>query len=326
MSQNNPEPANLAGWTPFSVTIGGYEEGVRWVELGSRQFDEPFFADTIGAALRQPGAQVLQTPANALEGFAERTGCLDPCGFIFHMGRTGSTLLAKALKALPSVLVVSEPPPVNQLIRSLDGDPERWEERFRGLIAALGQPRAPEQTRYIVKFTSHCLLSFAAIRRAYPHVPWVFLYREPVEVMVSLLRRPPGWARISDPAAAAALARVPPQQVAGLKPAEFCGLMLGRLMSSALEARPHGGAVINYNQLSPTALEAVTRHFGFEIEAAHRAAVAASFQGHAKGADQPFVPDSEEKRRQATAQLNALCEAWLRAPYKALEAARLPAG
>ncbi len=322
MPQNNPEPSNLAGWTPFSVTLGGYEEGVRWLELGSRQFDEPFFSDTINAALRQPGARVLQTPANALEGFAQRSHCLDPCGFIFHMGRTGSTLLAKALKSLPSVLVVSEPPPVNQLIRSVDA--RNWETRFRGLIAALGQPRVPAQTRYIVKFTSHCLLSFAAIRRAYPDVPWVFLYREPVEVMVSLLRRPPGWARTSDPAAAAALAGVPPQQVAGLKPAEFCGLILGRLMSTALEARPEGGAVINYNQLSPTALKVVAGHFGFEIEAANRDAVAAAFQGHAKDAGQPFVPDSEEKRRQATALLHALCEKWLRPPYEALEAVRLP--
>ena len=42
---------------------------------------------------------------------------------------------------------------------------------------------------YFVKFDSWNTLDLALIRRAFPDVPWIFLYRDPVEVIVSHMRQ-----------------------------------------------------------------------------------------------------------------------------------------
>ena len=54
------------------------------------------------------------------------------------------------------------------------------------MVSALAQPRRGEQALF-VKLDSWHTLALPLFRRAFPSVPWVFLYRDPVEVPVSQL-------------------------------------------------------------------------------------------------------------------------------------------
>jgi hypothetical protein len=56
------------------------------------------------------------------------------------------------------------------------------------MVAALGQARAGE-SRLFLKLDCWHVRDLPLFRRAFPDTPWVFLYREPVEVLVSHLRR-----------------------------------------------------------------------------------------------------------------------------------------
>jgi hypothetical protein len=61
------------------------------------------------------------------------------------------------------------------------------------MIRALGQPRLRTEQRYFVKFDARHALDLPLVRRAFPEVPWVFLYRDPVEILVSHLNQPTSW-------------------------------------------------------------------------------------------------------------------------------------
>jgi hypothetical protein len=98
------------------------------------------------------------------------------------------------LAALPGHVVIAEAHPVDQALRAhlddagvTDAQRTTW---LRGLVSALGQPRAGGETEYFVKFDSWSILELPLIRRAFPGVPWLFVYRDPLEVMASHRQRP----------------------------------------------------------------------------------------------------------------------------------------
>src|SRR5262249_39014531 len=64
---------------------------------------------------------------------------------------------------------------------------------YRNLLLAMGRRRAPEYTRYFVKFTSFNVLFIDFIRSIFPTVPAVFLYRALEQILASFERDPPPW-------------------------------------------------------------------------------------------------------------------------------------
>src|SRR6185369_5327085 len=117
-----------------------------------------------------------------------------PQGFIFHMSRCGSTLVSRMLGSLPRSIVLSEAGPIDSVLRAGFRAPSLAEAEhvswLRGMVSALGQRRAPDDNRLFIKFDSWSIVYLGLIERAFPEVPWLFVYRDPVEVMVSqMLRR-----------------------------------------------------------------------------------------------------------------------------------------
>ncbi len=76
------------------------------------------------------------------------------------------------------------------------------------MVAAFGRKRSGRERHYVVKLDCWHTLALPLFRRAFPDVPWVFLYRDPVEVLVSQMRQrgmqmvpqylPPGFYGIAD--------------------------------------------------------------------------------------------------------------------------------
>lgn len=115
-----------------------------------------------------------------------------PNGFIFHIGRCGSTLLTRFLNSDPKTIIISESSAITKfLLISRDFEIQTRRRAFVSLLSATQQEDYP--AKYIFKFTSINCKDIEFILSCYPDVPWVYLYRNPQIVVESMLARPPAW-------------------------------------------------------------------------------------------------------------------------------------
>lgn len=319
--------AQLAGWTPIRVYGASGRAHVDWARLGTEPFTDPFFEQTLGRAMRNP-AQLLfrrETSADALEAFAEDAAGVPPTGFIFHWSRCGSTLVAQMLAALADSVVVSEAPAIDEVLavaRRVPGVTHeqrlRW---FRGMVRALGRPRRGNERRYFIKFDSWHVLELPLIREAFPDVPWIFLYRDPVEVLVSHQRRPgsqmlPG---VLDPR----LFGIEPASLAGFSLEEYAARVLARIgIAAAFHLQADGGRAVNFTELPGALWTSLGGTFGVEWtdDDLGRLQRAACFD--AKSPTQLHVDDRAGKQREASEEVRVLAEAWVGEAYRKLEGLR----
>ena len=181
----------FAGWVPIRVYWEQNAAFVDWGYVGNERFAEPFFSETIERCLLNPPICSSDTrrPIETLAEWREASPGLPPKGFIFHMSRCGSTLVAQMLAALPRTIVISEAGPIDSVLRANFRDPSLTDDRraawLQWMVSALGQPRTGEEKNFFIKFDCWDTMELGLIEQAFPDVPWIFLYRNPVEVMVS---------------------------------------------------------------------------------------------------------------------------------------------
>lgn len=109
-----------------------------------------------------------------------------PHGLVFHEARCGSTLVANMLQKVPDAVVYSEAaPPSDVLFRSPAWSRQQRIEALRVIVRAMG--RVAGKTRMFFKFQSAVTGLADVVHEAFPDTPFVFLKRDPVEVMSSLL-------------------------------------------------------------------------------------------------------------------------------------------
>ncbi len=317
----------LAGWLPFRVDWHGPEPEVQWCRFGARRLSEPFYEETLASMMTRPFAAAFRriTPIDALTHPEVEATAARPTGFIFHLSRCGSTLLAQAFAALPGNVVISEAGPLDAVLRA----PERWpnleEDQhlawFRGMVHALGQKRNPGESRLFVKFDCWHTPALPLIRRAFPEVPWVFVYREPVEVIVSHLRkvatqmmpgvRPPAWFQMD-----LVEALVMPTE-------EYIARVLGVIGRDAVEhAGLGGGMFVNYRDLPEIIWNAVSDHFGVHWSADEVALMESATRLDTKNPGQPFLDDTRAKQAEADQSVRQAADRWVRPVFDRMEALR----
>ncbi len=146
-----------------------------------------------------------------------REAALPPAVLIFHCSRCGSTLLARLLEIDPANRVIIEPPAVSQflhLARTQSPSPAMRRD-LRVLLQSYGlEPRGGEK-RLIFKLNSLAVHALAALRAALPEVAFVYLLRDPAEVVASLSRATPAFLRPENRASLAAMIGLDPSVVAG---------------------------------------------------------------------------------------------------------------
>ncbi|GAA0647866.1 sulfotransferase family protein [Brevundimonas lenta] len=293
---------------------------VEWLHCDLPRFDEPFLDDTYALLTRRP-ANVLfrrRTSLAELEAWAADSPGIPPTGFVFHVSRCGSTLLARLLGSLDHALVLSEPGPVDSIIRAGDRlGRDRQISLLRAIVSALGQPRTPGQNRLFIKFDAWNTLHLPLVRAAFPEVPWVFLHRDPVEVLVSALTRRgvhtvPGFLPPAHFGLADADAR---------DPQAYAARVLGAIYQAGLDHHdPARGLALNYTALPGAAWTIVARHFGLTPTAGEVEALRAASAVNPKQGDAPFQADGAAKRDAASPEVRALADRWMRPAYQALEA------
>lgn len=188
-------PGDMSGFFPGRIFWEAGSAYVDWIYMANRTFSDPFYEDTI--------RRQIVTPLNLLLGFTSRlesiwsfegANAVPPAGFIFHVSRCGSTLVSHMLSAVDGHIVLSEPPPVDALLRSHFHDPDMDEDRkirlIRQMVKIMGQQRQPWERHLFIKFDSWHLTILPLIRKAFPKIPILILSRDPVEVLVSHLKKP----------------------------------------------------------------------------------------------------------------------------------------
>ena len=302
-------------WVPVKVQVQGAEIRAEWVYAGAARFTESFFDDTVQRLLRNPFAQAFRFDAPLADGdcnphssntllkngfslpLADARGPVTPSeseapdGFIFHTSRCGSTLAAQVLAAPPENCVISEAPCIDEVIQTGRAD---W---LRSVVGALRRSSGP----YFVKLDSWHIHNLPLIRSAFPETRWVFLYRDPLEVMVSH-RRSPGKQALPGALDPAQL-RMRVEDITAVPRDEWFARVLEKIFVAALKHRDDpAGLFLNYNQLPEAVWEILPRHFGFgpmpEMQEAARL--------DAKDASRTFEPDSKGKQADAPERLREL--------------------
>jgi hypothetical protein len=277
---------------------------IDWAHFAGAPLSEPFFTESARRAAARPFNRLFRhvTRIGDFVRQAEAGDSLAPDGFIFHMSRCGSTLVAQMLAALPGVVMVSEAAPLDAVVRL--GAPEP----LKAMVAALGRRRSGDESRYFIKLDFAHALALPLFRAAFPGTPWLFLYRDPVEVLVSQMRMR-GTQALTRP---------------DLPPEESCAQLLAAVCEAAVDEIGRGGGLTVNHAALPGAMARILGHFGIACGAAEEALMAPASRRDAKSPAAEFAADAEAKRTRATAAVRRAAEAHLAAPYRRLEALRRP--
>jgi len=310
-----PPETPQAGWLPALVAWDGAALAVDWVYFGARRLPGSFYEGDLRSALARPFNILFRfrTPLTELARWAGALPSLRPSGLIFHMSRCGSTLVSQMLAAAPANLVISEAGPIDAILQLGGAAPAG---SLQAMIGALGQVRNCER-RYFIKLEAWHLLAMPALRAAFPETPWLFLYRDPAEVIVSHLRQP---ALIAPTAVLDAICGVGAAERRGADP---IAQALGAICRAALEAEAGGGGLlVNYDELPGALWSRILPHFGVAWFDDEREAMVAAAHFDAKAPWLQFVADALEKRQLAGDEVREACGRRLDEVYERLEALR----
>lgn len=318
----------LHDWMPARIFWQDGQAMLDWFYLGEGRFSEPFFEDTLRKSLRRPFSALFRhtTALATLSDDIEVEAALAPSGFIFHMSRCGSTLLSQLLAALPHNIVISEAGPIDSILRASPPNAQFSDEEriawLRTLISSYARPRYGEQ-HFFVKFDCWHTRALPLIQRAFPEVPWIFVIRDPVQVLVSHSRQPGA------------------QMVPSLVPPAWLGLdwsnrnyrsttdyhaqVLARICEAAYANLNQCAQIINYQQLPSALFSTIADHFGLSFSQADQEWMQQAGQFNAKNPRLFFVDDTSDKIRAASENIRQAAERWIQPIYNSLETHRIQA-
>jgi len=310
-----------SGWLPYGIRHDGTRLLVDWCKLADDRLEEPFFDQTIHRILQRNPRASRSTPVETLGNVTSKNA---PAGFIFHLSRCGSTLITQMLASVRQFVVFSEPAILETLLRGtyqrgeVSNEQKTW--LLRNVIQAFVACKADERGTF-VKFTARAILDYPLIAQAYPDVPCIFVYREPVEVLVSLAgnqgdRLPPGLSE-------AGLLNDDQQAIQAMHPTEFWARVVANQCAAAVEmcncSQP---LLVNYSQLPQAVWTDIVNIFGVALSVDDVKQMQETLRRSAKDPRKHFTDDRAAKRA-ATDETRALVDHLLRPYYNRLESIRV---
>jgi len=185
------------GLIPIKIDVEKKE--IIWSDLGEYHFYEGFFHKSLTVYFNLNKNRII-TYSTDIDTLLDKNllkRYVYPSGFIFHLGRSGSTLLAKILARNRNHLVISEPAPLNQIWEILEGindiiKIEEFKTIYQNLLLSILRHRLKSHKYSFIKFTSFNIHFFEYINDIFPDVPAIFLYKQPNEVIASFTKNPSG--------------------------------------------------------------------------------------------------------------------------------------
>ena len=310
-------------WLPAAIVPTPGQLAIDWIHFGDIVLNDSFFDMSLRRARWLPINSLLRmrTPLAVLAKPPPPDAASGPDGMVFHMSRCGSTLVAQMLAAMPGGIVASEAAPLDAAVQLVHSHPEvPLEQRvalLRGMAAALGRDRFGNRRHYVIKTDSWHSLELPLFRAAFPDAPWLFLFREPTEVIVSQLRargsqmipgsQPDSVFAIPDPLS--------------LAEEQYIARVLARVTRAAIDhADIGGGLFVDYAELPDAVERRILPHFGIAAEADALGAARGATRWDAKSPSFAFEPDAEGKRRDAGHAVRTASAAHLDDAHRALTA------
>lgn len=162
------------------VTMCDLADGL--AKYAAAPHDYPKYRDVVSAS-QCSGASKSSARLSALVGRVDGATALAPTAFIFHESRVGSTLISNMLAADPRTLVFSESrPPADVLFHCPTCTDAQRARHLRAVFTLMGANAGGRYDRLFFKFQSILAQRMHVVLAVYPDVPWVFVYRAPVQV------------------------------------------------------------------------------------------------------------------------------------------------
>lgn len=261
-----------------------------------------------------------------------------PTGFVFHESRCGSTLVANSLAAMnpTSHRVYSESSPPITAVRvcGYQGEecPEgRAVEILRDVIYVMGRTERAEEKELFFKIQSIGSRYLTVFLEAFPETPWIYVYREPVQIMMSQLAQ--GESRAN---CVRQLRDVPQHRVdkliedgkelESLSPVDKCALHLSLLCESAVRAIFDAGMIarpVNYENLIQKLVDhIIPDHFGVLMTEEGKNNIIEIGSRYSKGRggkNREWKEDSHQKEMRASPEIRMAANYFLKEWYDTLE-------
>jgi hypothetical protein len=308
---------------PVELRLNGFEVHVVSVGMPRRRIRTPFVEDAlveewgegnprsrsdetlVRQLLRNDAADATSIPANDFIAEHRATVTGTKIVPVFHMSRCGSTLASRMLAECDRCFVLSEPPIVNSIL-----DPMMPLSRamriallqasFNAMI--LAAPTACVSV--VMKFRSWNILFHDELMLALGQRPWVFVHRRGIEVLVSVLRNPPGWLR-SKRTYAPFLGQqlgLPGAEVIAMPVEEFACRMLGAFCRVAAARNQSKPLAIDYVNIAPHLHDRLEGHCGVRFTDREKEAGLRFADVYSKDVAglRPWQSDEVEKQADAT--------------------------
>jgi hypothetical protein len=184
---------SIKNWVPYKLLDKGNGLFCEWLYVGDKQFEEPFFEETIRICKRLPGNRERQknvTDISALLEWSKNIEAVQPAAFIFHVSRCGSTMVSQLLATRNDHIVLSEGPFFDDILRMTSKQGFDNAALFTEALKFYSQKRNGSENSVFIKLDSWHILFQKEIRRIFPYVPFILMYRSPGEVVRSLHKTP----------------------------------------------------------------------------------------------------------------------------------------
>ncbi len=314
--------AAFTDWLPAAVTWAQQRPQLHWLYAPGLALQKPFYDQTLRSVMLHP-FNLLGRRATWLDEFDDNDTAASarPAAFIFHWSRCGSTLIGRMLNAHPDCQLYAEPAPVESILHAdvrHGVAQEPW--LLRRLINAMCLPRTGGERHTFIKFAPWGITALPLVRRAFPEVPCLFVYRDPVEILVSH-QRSPGM-HMLPPALPPALFGMTLEQAVQMPLLAYRVEVLRTLAAHAAEYARRGWVEpVNYTQL-PEYVTTLCARWGVAQDDATWAVSRQAAVRNSKNPQAAFVSDGEAKQGEASAALRRAAEAVLMPLHDELERLR----
>jgi hypothetical protein len=193
----------LTNWIPYKITNAEGQTYCHWLNTFQVPFTDPFFESTLLKCRVMENRYPFEPVSNleALTEWAADIHPAEPVAFIFHISRCGSTLVSQLLAASAQHIVLSEAPFFDDILRlpfkNSSYDEQSTSALFSASLRFYGQQRmlndnSSDEIRPKVFIKSDCwhLFFYEQLRRLYPSVPFIAIYRTPDYVYHSHKKMP----------------------------------------------------------------------------------------------------------------------------------------
>ncbi|KAL3781698.1 hypothetical protein HJC23_009916 [Cyclotella cryptica] len=269
---------------------------------------------------------------------------MPPSAFVFHESRVGSTLVANSLAAMDPEAnrVFSESTPINMALSVCEGmgadcDLETNANLFRDVVYLMGRTNSIKEKHLFFKVSSAGTKRMKIMREALPSTPWIFVFRNPVQTMMSHLdpaKIGPDTRNIL--AVCTKAKRSPPddliklvadtgRDIRDISDIEFCAAHLASLCESALKElrKTTTGKAVEYDGLVDKLIsDIIPNHFGIEMTSDARQRILDVSKTYSKNKGprkSEWEEDSEKKEDRATKEIKDASELFMTESYTELQ-------